>query len=186
MARSSSRQTDRVEPDVDEARARPPRRFRPRPARQPRRDQLRQSARIGARPLGQHHRRVGREVAMRRIARRLDRHRLALEAGRELALALQRVEDVVDMRGKAGVEGHVRLPYPFGRRRGLAERGARIEARASGCRPQPAAYRRDCGGRSFQASRRFGQRRDRRRHDAPRRSPRSGRGGRAGQDSPAG
>ena len=37
-------------------------------------DQLGQRARIGAGGLGEHHRRVGREVAMRRIARRLDRH----------------------------------------------------------------------------------------------------------------
>ena len=73
---------------------------------QPRRDQLGESARVGAGALGEHHRRVGGEIAVRGIARRLDRHRLALEPGRQRALAFESVEDGVEMRGEAGVEGH--------------------------------------------------------------------------------
>ena len=69
-------------------------------------DRLGQRARIGAGALGQHHRRVGGEIAMRRIARRLDRDRAPLQPGRERAFGLEGVEHGVEMRGKAGVERH--------------------------------------------------------------------------------
>ena len=55
-----------------------------------RRDQRGKRARIGPRRLGQHHRRIGREVAVRRVARRLDRDRAAVEAGRQRASATAR------------------------------------------------------------------------------------------------
>ena len=57
-----------------------------------RRDQLGQRARIGAGRLGQHHRGIGGEIAMRRIARRLDRDGAARQPGRQLALGLEGVE----------------------------------------------------------------------------------------------
>ncbi len=41
---------------------------------------------------GQHHRRVGREVAMRRIARRLDRDPREIEPGRQATRSHQVVE----------------------------------------------------------------------------------------------
>ena len=82
--------------------------------RQLRRDQLGQRARIGSGALGEHHRRIGGEIAMRRIARRLDRHRLAVEAGRQRALAFESVEDGVEMRGEAGVKGHIKSGFVKG------------------------------------------------------------------------
>ena len=59
-------------------------------------DQLGQRARIGARALGQHHRGIGREVAVAGVARRLDRDVLAVEAGGQRALGGQFVEDAVE------------------------------------------------------------------------------------------
>ncbi len=44
---------------------------------------------------------------MRGIARRLDRHRGAIEPGRQRAFGLQAGEDRIDMIGKAGVERHI-------------------------------------------------------------------------------
>jgi hypothetical protein len=40
------------------------------------------------------------------IARRLHRHRLAVEPGRKPPLALEAVEDRIEMLGEAGVERH--------------------------------------------------------------------------------
>ena len=71
-----------------------------------RRDQLGERARIGARGLGEDHRRIGGEIAMARIARRLDRDGVSLQPGRQLALALEGVEQGVEMRGETGVERH--------------------------------------------------------------------------------
>ena len=95
-----------LEPDVDEARSRHLGADDLVQRREPWHDQLRQRARIGPGALGQDHRRVGCEVAMRRIARWLHRHGLALEPGRQGALAFESVEDGVEMRGEAGVKGH--------------------------------------------------------------------------------
>ena len=44
---------------------------------------------------------------MRSIARRLHRHRPALQPGRQLPLRNEGIEHVIEMRGKAGVKGHV-------------------------------------------------------------------------------
>ncbi len=73
-------------------------------------DQLGQRARIGPGALGQHHRRIGRQVAMRRIARRLDRDRLAVQAGGQLAASVKLIEDAVKQRGIAGVKGQFGSP----------------------------------------------------------------------------
>ena len=69
-------------------------------------DRVGQRARIGAGGLGQHHRGVGGQVAMAGIARRLHRHRLAVEAGGQRAFSLQRVEHGIEMGGETGVKGH--------------------------------------------------------------------------------
>ena len=74
-----------------------------------RHDRLGQSARIGAGALGEHHRRVGGEIAMGRIARRLDRDRAAIDAGRQRAFRLEGIEQSVEMRGEAGVERQCRF-----------------------------------------------------------------------------
>ena len=60
--------------------------------------------------LGEHHRGVGREIAVRRIARRLDRDGAAIEPGRQRAFGLERVEDGSDMGGEAGVKGQMSHP----------------------------------------------------------------------------
>ena len=65
---------------------------------------LGQRARIGARRLGQHHRRIGGEIAMRRIARRLDRDVAPIESGRQRAFGHELVEHSVEKRGILGVE----------------------------------------------------------------------------------
>jgi hypothetical protein len=44
---------------------------------------------------------------MRRIARRLDRHCPAIIDAGEASLAFKGVEDGIDVRGEASVEGHV-------------------------------------------------------------------------------
>ena len=49
-------------------------------------------ARLHARGLGQHHRRIGRQVAVGRIARRLHLDAGRRHIGRQLALGLQRIE----------------------------------------------------------------------------------------------
>ena len=61
-------------------------------------------ARIGARGLGQHHRGVGRKIAMRRVARRLDRHVLPVEVRRQRAFGNKIVEHPVEERGILGVK----------------------------------------------------------------------------------
>ena len=67
------------------------------------RDQSGKRARVGPGSLGEHHRGIGREVAMGSIARRLDRDRLAIEPRRERALGFKGVEDFVEKRGISGV-----------------------------------------------------------------------------------
>jgi hypothetical protein len=71
---------------------------------QPRLEQRRQRAGIGTRRLGQHHRRIGREVAMCRVARRLHRHALAGKSRRQLARLRHGVEHIIEVRGELGVE----------------------------------------------------------------------------------
>ena len=83
-------------------------------SRELRRDQLGERARVGLRRLGQHHRRVGREIAMRRIARRLDRDVAAIEPGGQIAGGFERVEVWRRCVGEAGVEGQGDLPMWFG------------------------------------------------------------------------
>ena len=73
-----------------------------------RRDQPGQRARVGPGPLGQHHRRIGRKVAVRSVARRLDRHRLARQPGGQRALGFKGIEHSVEERGISGIKGHGR------------------------------------------------------------------------------
>ena len=61
-------------------------------------DSIRECQRIGARRLGQDHRRVGRKVAMRGIARRLDCHALPVEASGKRAFGNKLVEHPVEER----------------------------------------------------------------------------------------
>ena len=70
-------------------------------------DRLGERARVRPRALGEHHRRVGREIAVRRIARRLDRHVPAVEAGGQHTLGNELVEHSVEERGILGVEAQV-------------------------------------------------------------------------------
>ena len=63
-----------------------------------------QRARVGACGLGEDHGGVGGEVAMARVAGRLDRHRLAVEASGQGAIRLQRVQHGVQMGGETNVE----------------------------------------------------------------------------------
>ena len=70
------------------------------------RERLGQRARVGPGGLGQHHRGVGRQIAVARVARRLDRHGAAVEPGRQRAGGDQRVERGIEMRGEAGIERH--------------------------------------------------------------------------------
>ena len=100
-----------VEADVDEARPGDLGAGHALDRDQLREDRLGERARIGAGALGQHHRRVGGEIAMRGIARRLDRDGAALDAGRQRAFRLEGVEQGVEMRGEAGVEGQWRFRY---------------------------------------------------------------------------
>ena len=69
-------------------------------------DLLRQRPRIGRRGLGEHHRRVGREIAVRDVARRLHRNRASLQPGRQVAGGDERVESGIKVRGKTDVESH--------------------------------------------------------------------------------
>ena len=66
---------------------------------------LGQSARVGAGGLGQHHRGVGREVAVRGIAGRLDGYAGAGRLRRQRALQLERVEHGGDLGGEGCVKG---------------------------------------------------------------------------------
>jgi hypothetical protein len=95
-----------IEPNVDEAR--PGDRSGHHAAQffQLGRQQPGKRARIGTRPLGEHHRRVDRQIAMRRIARRLHRHRAALQASGQDALGFELIEHGIELRGETGVESH--------------------------------------------------------------------------------
>ncbi len=77
------------EPQVEEARSRDFGRRNIGQALEPRLQQFGERPRRHLRALRQHHRRVGRKIAVRRIARRLDRDTLDLEPLRQLALAHQ-------------------------------------------------------------------------------------------------
>ena len=72
--------------------------------RQARHDQFGQRAGILAGRLCQHHRGVGREIAMARVAWRLDRDIPSIETGRQVAGSLEVVENGADPVGEAGVE----------------------------------------------------------------------------------
>src|SRR6185437_8554395 len=87
-------------------------------------DQLGKRPRVGLRRLGEHHRGVGREIAMLGIARRLDRHVLAVEIGRKRALGNELVEHSVEERGILGVKAQFRS-------KGSAESGASSAAFAA-------------------------------------------------------
>ena len=73
---------------------------------EPGRDQRGERARVGPCPLGQHHRGVGRQVAVRRVARRFDRERLAVEPRRQRALGFKGVEHFVEKGGLIGIKRH--------------------------------------------------------------------------------
>ena len=93
-----------VEAQVDEAAPRHLGRHDGWDGLQLRQKRLGQSARIGSGALGEDHGRIGRQVAMRRIAGRFDCHRLAIGVGVQAPLGDQLVEDAVKKRGIAGVE----------------------------------------------------------------------------------
>jgi hypothetical protein len=69
-------------------------------------DLLRQRARVGPGRLGQHHRGIGREIAMRGIARRLDRHGLAVDDGRQIPRRNHRIQQRIHMGGESNVQCH--------------------------------------------------------------------------------
>ena len=95
-----------IEPEVDETR---PGNLDGRDRRhgfEPGLDRLGKRARVHARRLGQDHRRIGRQVPVRRVARRLDRHVLAVEVARQRAVGDELVEHPVEERGILGVEAH--------------------------------------------------------------------------------
>ena len=71
------------------------------------RDQPGERARVGARRLGQHHRRIGRKVAVRGVARRLDRDRPPLEPGRQRAVGFKLVEHSVEKLGISRVKAQI-------------------------------------------------------------------------------
>ncbi len=70
-------------------------------------DRLRKRARIGLGALGQNHRRVGRKIAVRGIARRLDRDSTALETLRQRPFGNKLVEHPVEKRGILGVQAQI-------------------------------------------------------------------------------
>ena len=63
-----------------------------------------------SRGLRQHHRRIRRQIAMRGIARRLDRHILAVEVRRQNAIVNKVVEHSLEERGILGVEAQFASP----------------------------------------------------------------------------
>ena len=63
-------------------------------------------ARVRPRRLGEHHGRVGGEVAMRGVARRLDRDVRAVEPARQRARGNEAIEGGVQVRGELRVERH--------------------------------------------------------------------------------
>ncbi len=67
-------------------------------------DRLGQRARIGPRLLGQHHRRIGGQVAVRGIARRLDADIGARQSGGQRS-SFQRGQHGVDLGREGGVQG---------------------------------------------------------------------------------
>ena len=72
-------------------------------------DRFGKLARLAAGILGEHHGGIGRDVAMRRIARRLDRHARLIDAGRQHAGGNQRVvraADAIEHFGENVVCGH--------------------------------------------------------------------------------
>src|SRR3546814_11950981 len=64
----------------------------------------RQCARISLRALGKHHGRVRRQVAMRRIARRLYSDSFAGQIRRQYAFGLESIKHRIQMRGETGVK----------------------------------------------------------------------------------
>ena len=92
------------QPDIDEARAGDLRAGDFGQVQKFRHDQIGERARVGAGGLGKHHRGVGREIAMRRIAWRFDRDIASIEPGRDCARRLEFVENGTDPGGEAGVK----------------------------------------------------------------------------------
>jgi hypothetical protein len=92
------------QPDVDEAGAGDFRTGNLGQIAQARHDQVGERTRIATGGLGQDHRDIGRQIAMRRIARRLDRDIPSIEPGRQRAGGFEIVEDGADAFGKAGIE----------------------------------------------------------------------------------
>ena len=70
------------------------------------REQIGESARIGARWLRKHHRGVRRDIAMRRVARRLYTDCTAVEASGQGITGDERVERGIDMVRKTAEQGH--------------------------------------------------------------------------------
>ena len=94
----------RGQTDIDEARPRDFDRSHRRQRLQLRLDRLGKRPRIRAGALGEHHRCIGREIAVRWISGRLDRDVAALDALRQRAFADEVVEHSVQERGILGVE----------------------------------------------------------------------------------
>jgi hypothetical protein len=69
-------------------------------------EQFGKRARVGARWFGKHHRGVGGDVAVRRVARRLDADRAAVEPGRQGIAGDKRIEGGADMVGETAEQGH--------------------------------------------------------------------------------
>ena len=67
-------------------------------------------ARVHSRWFGEHHGGIGRDIAMRRVARRLDADRAAIEAVRQGIAGGKRVERGTDMIGKTAEQGHRAWP----------------------------------------------------------------------------
>ena len=87
-----------LQADVEEPRPRDFGGLHVRQLRQRPGDAGRNIARLLPRRLSQHHRGVGREVAMRRIARRLDRHAARVEPGRQFAAGYKPGNGIGNMR----------------------------------------------------------------------------------------
>ncbi len=94
----------RREPEVDEPRSGDLDGSDSRESLQLGRDHFGEGSRVRLRLPGEHHGRIGCEVAMSGVARRLDRDRLAIDSGRNFVFGLKLVEHSVEERGIAGVK----------------------------------------------------------------------------------
>ena len=89
-------------------------------------DRFGERARVGSGGLGKHHRGVGREVAVRRIARRLDRHAAAIQAVGQRAVGNELIEHSVEERGILGVKAQTGVHRRLGKRAPLAQAQPRV------------------------------------------------------------